>query len=204
MSEYYVYIHKKPTTGEIFYVGKGSGNRAYNRRNRTSWWKRLVAKHGFDVEIVASGLQEWYAFELEVELIAKYGRRDTNEGSLINRTDGGDGCSGIIFTEEVRKKISDSLIGNARTLGKKFTEEHRRKMSEAHRGKTFTAQHVANMVEVNRHKMIPVIRNDGIVYESLHAAAKDTGTHPSNISACCKGRIKQTGGYSWKFVDNNV
>jgi hypothetical protein len=202
MSDYYVYIHKKSTTGEVFYVGKGSGNRAYNRSNRTLWWKRLVAKHGYDVEIVASGLQEWYAFELEVELITRYGRRDINEGSLINRTDGGDGCSGVIFTEEVRKKISDSKIGNTHTLGKKFTEEHRRKISEAHRGKTFTAQHVANMVEVNRHKMIPVIRNDGVMYESLHAAAKDTGAHPSNISACCKGRIKQSGGYSWKFVDN--
>lgn len=91
---YYVYLHKKKTTGEVFYVGKGNGDRAWVSKNRNKYWKNVAAKYGYTVEIYQDNLREWYAFELEQELILKYGRRVNNTGSLCNITTGGEGASG--------------------------------------------------------------------------------------------------------------
>lgn len=98
---YYVYIHKKKTTGEVFYIGKGKNWRATNKTQRNKFWKRVVQKHGFVVEIIEKDIQEWYAHELEISLIAYYGRRDQGRGTLVNLTDGGEGSEGYKHTEAV-------------------------------------------------------------------------------------------------------
>lgn len=132
---YYVYIHRKADTKEVFYVGKGNGNRAYTKVNRSNLWKNVVKKHGYIVEFVEVGLQEWAAFELEVERIAYYGRRDLNQGSLVNFTDGGEGSSGHIWTEEMKswrsaetiKQMQDPKMREDIALskrGKKLSQEH--------------------------------------------------------------------------------
>jgi len=95
MTDFYVYVHRKATTGEIFYVGKGKGKRAYDlseygRAYNPYYW-RVAKKYGVSVEIIETGLQEWYALELEIDLIAYYGRCDLGLGPLVNLTDGGDG-----------------------------------------------------------------------------------------------------------------
>ena len=91
--DFYVYVHKKKTNGEVFYVGKGSGKRAWSAFGRNSLWKRTADKYGWLVEIVQDNLQDWYAFELERDLISYYGRRDLGHGNLTNMSDGGDGPS---------------------------------------------------------------------------------------------------------------
>lgn len=106
---FYVYIHKK-LSGQVFYVGKGTGNRAYSSYNRNPHWRAVVAKHGFTVEIVSNGLQEWYAFELEKDLIAYYGLKSEG-GSLTNISFGGGGNGDYIFTDEDKKLISEATSG---------------------------------------------------------------------------------------------
>jgi hypothetical protein len=88
--DFYVYLHRKATTGEVFYVGKGSGRRAWTRKSRNVYWHRVAKKNGVLVEILRDGLQEWAALELEIDYIALYGRKSTGYGPLINLTDGGD------------------------------------------------------------------------------------------------------------------
>ena len=96
--DFYVYLHRKATTGDVFYVGKGQDRRALSHRGRNRHWKNIVAKHGLVVEIVADRLREWYAHELECELIALHGRRDLGYGPLVNMEDGGQGASGRMQT----------------------------------------------------------------------------------------------------------
>lgn len=110
---FYVYIHKKPN-GEVFYVGKGTKGRAWNRHSRNAHWNNIYKKYGtFTVEIVANNLQEWYAFELEMDLILKY---KTSGQPLTNVSFGGEGVSGLIVSEETKLKISKAStgIGNGR------------------------------------------------------------------------------------------
>lgn len=128
MTDFYVYIHRKATTGEIFYVGKGCENRAYEF-GRNFHWDNTAKKHGFSVEIVQSHLQEWYAFELEMNLISFYGRKDLGFGPLVNLTDGGEGGSNP--SQESRNLMSLSRIGNTNALGYKHTDETKIRLSLA-------------------------------------------------------------------------
>lgn len=119
--DFYVYLHRRATDGSVFYVGKGHGRRAWANNKaskRSAYWHRIARKHGLIVEIVQSGLQEWYAFELERDLIAYYGRE-----SLCNLTDGGDGL--INPSDCVREKIGKA------SLGRRHTEETKALISEA-------------------------------------------------------------------------
>lgn len=111
--QFYVYQHRRNDTGAIFYIGKGSGKRAWDdhwSRYQNKIWKG-TAKHGYTVEIVCDGLDEKHAHELEVMLIQFHGRKNLGTGSLANLTDGGEGCSGHIKSAETRRKIGDAHRG---------------------------------------------------------------------------------------------
>ncbi|AXF41405.1 hypothetical protein SHAb15599_00039 [Acinetobacter phage SH-Ab 15599] len=102
-----------------FYIGKGQGNRAYyhfkndcfnNDSNRHKVNTILKAKkEGKEilVEFVKHNLTEQEALQFEMELISRYGRRDIGTGCLTNMTNGGDGVSGLVHSEETRKKLSN-------------------------------------------------------------------------------------------------
>lgn len=119
---FYVYIYKDPRptkNQQVVYVGKGNGDRAWYH-----WAKRVRHNKGFGaflallrreklkpiIEIVKDGLDEAEAFYEEMHLIALYGRRDLNTGTLFNLTDGGEGFSGAVRTEEWKANISKSLL----------------------------------------------------------------------------------------------
>lgn len=129
---YYVYLHKK-LNGEVFYVGKGKGNRAYSKHNRNPHWENVVKKHGFTAEIVLADLQEWYAFELEKELISYYGLKSEG-GTLVNIVSGGGGNGNYVFTEEDRKLISQKNSGN----GNGRADKNIYNFVRIHDGETFT------------------------------------------------------------------
>jgi hypothetical protein len=58
-------------------------------------------------------------------LISWWGRKNNNTGILRNLTDGGEGVSGVVISEESRKKISDCHKGKPKSNNQKS------KMSEA-------------------------------------------------------------------------
>src|SRR6266576_3403949 len=107
MWKYSVYIHRRRSDGSPFYVGKGSSQkRCHDRSSRNRHWRNIVAKHGLLVEIVMSCRTDVEARLQEVLLIAKIGRCDLGKGPLVNKTDGGDGHTGLIASSELRRKRS--------------------------------------------------------------------------------------------------
>jgi len=109
MWRHYVYVHRRVDDGRVFYVGKGTRDprarklfaRAHDTSSRNPHWHRVAAKHGVEVEIVAMFPDDEKAQAHEKFLISEYGR-----DNLVNMTDGGDGCAGIVVSEETRRKIS--------------------------------------------------------------------------------------------------
>jgi len=66
-ARYYVYIHKD-AVGQVFYVGKGTGDRHKSSGGRSGAWK-LRAQRGFTSEIFRDNLTETDAIRLETFLI---------------------------------------------------------------------------------------------------------------------------------------
>jgi hypothetical protein len=89
---YYVYLHKDRATGKVFYVGKGSGKRAYDTDSRSEKWCEMVKSfsEGWDVEIVDQDMSELEAFELEAELVDKYREAEADGKGIANVGSGGE------------------------------------------------------------------------------------------------------------------
>lgn len=138
--EYYTYAYlRKDRTP--YYIGKGKGKRAFSS-NRTL----NKPKDKSRIIFLKQNLTEQEAFEHEEYMIAVLGRKDLVTGILRNKTDGGEGISGVIRSEETKRKLSIAHKGKPRSketkrklsefhIGKTLSEETKRKMSEAKKGK---------------------------------------------------------------------
>lgn len=146
---FYVYEHVRLDTMKPFYIGKGSGTRAYTRSNRNAYWNNIVNKHGYSVNIIAKNLDEELAFLVESEKISQLKQLGLR---LVNLTDGGGGISGHVHSEEAKKKISAAGIGNKYNLGRKHTEAHKKKMSDSLRGVPKSTEHNRKVGDANRGK----------------------------------------------------
>lgn len=150
-SIYYVYLHRRETDMSPFYVGKGSGKRAWNFSSRNNFWKNVKNKHGVVVEIAFENLSEEEALQLEKDTILEleyFGYK------LTNLTSGGESPK---LNDESRRKMSEARMGRkispesiAKTAafhtGRKRSEETCRRISEALRGKTIPRERVARSV----------------------------------------------------------
>jgi hypothetical protein len=128
-NRFYVYAYLRFKDSEHgkrltpYYVGKGARDRATSKC-------RTVPKPSDPSFIVyiQEGMTEQEAFNLEKYCIALYGRIDKGTGILRNLSDGGDGPSGTIYSEERRKKLAEW------SRGRTHPPEVRRKIGEAQMG----------------------------------------------------------------------
>ena len=142
---FYTYAHYKPDNS-VFYIGKGQGRRAWSKKNRNPHWKNVVAKHGeHKVEILAHWPTEQEAFEHEKFLIWCF--RDMG-CSMTNIADGGEGCSGLIHTEEVKQKISRIH------KGKKLSIEQIEFLRQSSFGRKHTEETKAYLTKLNKERVL--------------------------------------------------
>jgi len=71
-NDFYVYLHKNTSDGEVFYVGKGTDKRAWSKKRQEYWRKHVDRVGGFSVEIIESGLSELEALNREDYYMEKY------------------------------------------------------------------------------------------------------------------------------------
>ena len=84
---FYTYVWLREN-GTPYYVGKGSGSRAYAKH-----WTRYKTVYSAPPKeriVIYPAESETEAFETEIALIWYYGRKDLGTGCLRNRSDGGE------------------------------------------------------------------------------------------------------------------
>jgi group I intron endonuclease len=216
---YYIYVHRRPDTNEVFYVGKGSWSKkkAWNRskspENRNPIWNRIVEKNSgvFHVEVVACFFNEDDAFTLERDLIAWFGRKNTVcGGCLANLTDGGEGTVGRIVSIESIAKRKNTMQGrptrkgvDSPMFGKKMTDEAKAKISAANVGeknRMFGRKHtdesrakMSSRLMLARPRAKAVIDElTGAKYPSSREAARQLGIASATLRAWLSGRSKNT------------
>jgi hypothetical protein len=116
----YAYLREDRTP---YYIGKGKEGRIYSKQKNIK-----PPKDKSRIIFLKKNLTEEEAFRHEIYMMDVFGRKDLGTGILHNRTDGGEGSSGCIRSDETRRKLSEA--GKGKTLSK----EHRRKLSEASKG----------------------------------------------------------------------
>lgn len=174
-------------------------------------------ENAFTFEIIKGGLHQQTATKLEemlINTIKEIGKAYNNR--IGNKVDFND-PRGIEFieklknhnkSEEFRKKTSERMKKLAKDpawrkrnseskKGRVFSEEHKRKLSEAHK----TKEYKKKMTGSNHPAAQKVYCNEnGKTYGSMKEAAADLGIYASSITAKLSGRFKTSRTYTFKKV----
>jgi len=186
---YYTYAHYKPD-GYIFYIGKGKGARAYEKRGRSKYWNNVIKKYnGFTVEILARWPTEVEAFEHEIFLIKTFRLMGEN---IVNMSNGGEGASGVIASSETRKKMSVAGKGRLKS------EETKAKMSAAATGKKKTPEHLE---KIRQRKLGTKATEKQLAALNTYRHLAYTPEAQAKKSAALKGR--DMSGWAYKIADAN-
>lgn len=113
MNKYFVYRHIRTDKNVPFYIGIGTSQgdcysshyqRAYATKNRNKWWKNIVNKTSYEVEIIYESNDYEYIKEKEKEFILLY------KNTLCNLTDGGDSAPEICLKEVFKYSLNGDFI----------------------------------------------------------------------------------------------
>lgn len=218
MKKYYIYAHSIPASKEIFYIGKGCGNRKDFRSNRSEFWKRTVSKYGLEVSLLAENLSEKAAYKKERQLITAYKKIGL---CRVNMSLGGDGV-------KVKKrwwgdKISKAMKGKNKGRGleshsykdivskeqllKWYVEENKNIIEISKlcglSTTTLTTRLRSFGIEVRQAGRIKIkikCLKDGRVFNSIADAARYYGVFRENIKKVLLGQYKHTGKLTFKKI----
>jgi hypothetical protein len=206
----YAYLRKDRTP---YYIGKGCRDRIYSS-NRTI----NKPKDKSRIIFLKQNLTEEEAFKHEIYMISMFGRKDLGTGILYNKTDGGEGSSGIVRSEECKKKISKSNKGKKRTeefkskmraihTGRKrrpFTEETKEKLSQSQMGEKnsfYGRKHTEEVKRKNKEskevKSFSVISPTGEIIHSQNSNqfCRDNDLNNGHFSKLLNGKRKSHKGF---------
>lgn len=223
---YTVYKHQNKTNGKV-YVGitmqepeKRWGNNGINYKSSPRFYS-AIQKYGwdnFDHDILFENLTHDEACLKEQELIKFYNSMNREFG--YNSTSGGDV---FIMSEEVRQKLSQSMMGNKNGLGHPCSEEKKRKISEAQKGRTFTEEHKQKLSDAAKQRHVPCSDEKkkklsqnypnkrkvyceelDTIYESVQECGRQLGIPATNITKLCNGRGKTLKGYHLRYYNDTI
>ena len=203
----YVYRHIRLDSNLPFYIGIGSDNlykRAYSKHNRNKYWKNIINKTEYKVEIVLDDLDWENACAKEKEFIALY---KSYGYKLSNLTDGGEGL--LNPADKVRQKISQSKLGeknpfygkkwskeklesfkvkmtgsNNPNYGKKISESQKLIIANAQKGRTKSDEEKEKIYSKTRKKVINLVTKE--IYTSIEETAKIFKKSPSHMTRLIK------------------
>jgi len=136
MNYFYTYMWLRED-GVPYYVGKGSGQRAFDKRER-----RFSMPNDSARILIQEFPSEREAFEAEKFLIAYYGRVDLGTGCLRNLTDGGENPPSNRGKKRPLHAIQRTAAFNR---GRKLSAHHCNKLRIAKLGKSISEDHKRNI-----------------------------------------------------------
>lgn len=155
-----------------------------NKRHKNPHLQRAydLNPKAFKFEIICKCSEEDLN-DLEIFFINKYKSNDSKYG--YNLDNGGNGAGRM--SEETKRKLSESKMGNKSMCGVKLSDEWKQHLSEA---------------QPHRKRILCI--DTGVIYDSFADAARKTGLNRTKIVSVCTGKRKSTGGFRFKYADEGT
>lgn len=193
---FYVYRYRIIETKEVIYIGKGSGNRYKDVKDRNQFFLSMYNTHNCEVQILCNYMTEEEAFELEKLLISYY--RLYSNCRLTNVCDGGQGASGYHMPPERRAQYSEmnSGAGNG-NYGHNWTQQMKDSLSQKQKA---SGRYVgANNPNSKKVRCIET----GEIFLTMSEAAKSCGLkYPSSIWHALEAPHRLAAGYHWEMLSD--
>ncbi len=118
-----IVVYRHIYNDSVVYIGMGKSGRENDTSNRSEQWHKHVKDvNKLEVDILWETTSRREAYEKEKEFISIYGRKDLNEGTLLNRTDGGGWLKGVQWSDEKRQIYANRA--RKHNVLKKWQEEN--------------------------------------------------------------------------------
>lgn len=203
-----VYKHTCPD-GKVYIGATGKSPRVrwnYGYGYRNSNFYSAIREWGWNNilhEIIATGLSENQAYELEEKLIAEHDATNPDKGYNLAT---GRGTTGVVISEQTRQRLITSHLGKKNPHTSEWNKNIRKGnlgKKNPHAGVRRSAGCREKIAKVHSKKVEQYDLNLNLirVYDSLRSAEKETNIKNQNISACCLGKTKTAGGYVWKYQE---
>lgn len=204
----YIYRHIRLDINQPFYIGIGSDTeykRANSNHNRTKYWKNIVSKTAYRIDIIMDNLTWEEACEKEKEFIQLY-KRKCDGGILCNLTLGGEGVQGLKHSEKSRQLMSLQRTGrkqsqetirkrsekfkgiNNPNYGKTIPDYQKEIIAAAQRGRKKSDAEKEAIYSKTRKKVLDL--NTNIIYSSINDAAKAFNVYNTTVSRWIKNPNK--------------
>jgi len=189
-------IYKATNKNGKYYIGQtiqGLSKRVYQHlydasihRKYNSAFHNALRKYGeeaFEWEVIEECYSKEELDEMEYHYIIQYNSFNRENG--YNLSLGGEGNHGFKHSSETKQKISDSNKG--KTLGRKHTEESKRKMSAIMKGRKYSDSHCKAISEANKGKKLSYEHKAKLSIS--HKGKKLSEEHCKKISDSNKGKL---------------
>lgn len=131
INEYYVYAWFRKSTGEVFHVGKGKGNRYLETKiSRNNFFKSIIEKYPDDVDVkkLYENLTDDEACDLEKKTILEY--KQNGECKTNFHEGGRGGNTGNYDNPERSRKLSISAKNRKHHNRRKMTDSEKKELSK--------------------------------------------------------------------------
>lgn len=198
---------------------------------KNGYFANAIQKYGWDCfihEILYDNISEDMAKQIEINLISKYNTMDKQYG--YNLVEGGNVTTGYSHTVEAKRKMSNSKKGMfsgknnpmygkcgelAPAYGIKRSKEFCEAVSERNRRRVLSDE--TKLKIKNNHadfkggkhpqaKKVVQYTLDGLFikkWDCINDIERTFGFYNNQIGKCCRGQIKKSYGYIWRYDDES-
>jgi hypothetical protein len=195
----YAYLREDKTP---YYIGKGKNYRAYYKKKNEIKPPRDKSR----IIFLKNNLTEEEAFKHEIYMIAVFGRKDLGTGILYNRTDGGEGATNQIRTEEHKNALLQGRLNYS------FTDDVKEKIRNTLKQKNIKPpsrkgiKHNEKYFSKRCKKFYKIIspEKNVVITNRLKLFCDINGLHYGCMSCVANGKYKQYKEWTVEIVEQGT